>query len=542
MFGRRKLMSLLHASERYFRRGRVAIILFTVLLLLWISGCATVDDNRTGNKTIVPAETAAFAATPTAHMQLLNRITWGATPSLYNEIAKTGSRVYLEKQLKPSADDGLPADVQTQIDALTITQKPMDQLLSEMTQKQKDSNAIKNDDEKKKAQQDYQKELSDLSRQAAIRSVYRALYSQNQLQEQMVWFWMNHFSVHAQKHMLRAMMGDYENNAIRPFALGKFRDMLAATVYHPAMLQYLDNFQNAGGKINENYARELMELHTLGVDGGYSQKDVQELARILTGLGVNFTADKPKVRANLESQYVRRGAFEFNPMRHDYTDKVLLGQTIKGSGLAEVEQAIQILSRHPSTAKFVSRKLATFFVSDDPPAALIERMAKVFLESDGDIATTLRSMFYSQEFANSMGKKFKSPIHYAISGVRAAYDTKPILNPAPVMGWLGRMGQSLYGRETPDGYSLTQTAWSSPGQMTTRFEIARAIGSSNAGLFKGDGATPRERPAFPQMANALFYQALAPLLTPPTRQALDQAVSPQEWNTFLLASPEFMYR
>lgn len=511
--------------------------------LTWIAGCASVNDAPAPRATTTrAADTGAYAATPVTQLQLLNRITWGANTNAYGEISQDGSRIYLDRQLKHSAGDGLPPEVQTQIDAMTISQKPMDQLVMEMTQKQKDSNAVKDDDEKKKAQQDFQKEMNELAKQSSIRSIYRALYSQNQLQEQMTWFWMNHFSVHAQKHMIRAMIGDYENNAIRPRALGKFRDLLAATLYHPVMLQYLDNFQNAGGKINENYARELMELHTLGVEGGYSQKDVTELARVLTGLGVNFTADAPKVRANLEKQYVRRGVFEFNPMRHDYTDKTLLGKTIKGRGIAEVDEALDMLARHPSTARFVSRKLATFFVSDAPPANLIKAMADTFLATDGDIDATLRTMFDSPAFAASLGKKFKDPMHYAISSVRAAYDMKPILNAAPIQGWLSRMGQNLYARETPDGYAMTESSWSSSGQMTTRFEIARAIGSSNAGLFKGDATMPRERPAFPQLANAMYYQSLSQVLGASTKKTLGEATSPQEWNTLLLASPEFMYR
>jgi uncharacterized protein (DUF1800 family) len=154
----------------------------------------------------------------------------------------------------------------------------------------------------------------------------------------MTWFWMNHFSVHQGKANLRAMVGDYEENAIRPHALGKFRDLLSATLHHPAMIRYLDNEQNAANRINENYAREIMELHTLGVDGGYTQNDVQQLARILTGVGVNLGDKTPNVRKDKQDQYVRKGLFEFNPNRHDYADKVFLGQTVKGRGLAEVDE------------------------------------------------------------------------------------------------------------------------------------------------------------------------------------------------------------
>jgi uncharacterized protein (DUF1800 family) len=338
------------------------------------------------------------------------------------------------------------------------------------------------------------------------------------------------------------MLGDYEENAIRPHALGRFRALLGATARHPAMIRYLDNEQNAANRINENYARELMELHTLGIDGGYSQRDVQELARILTGVGLNLGSNVPKLAPARQALYVRQGLFEFNPNRHDFGDKTFLGQTVKGRGLQEVDEALDRLARHPSTARFLSRKLAVYFIADEPSPALIERMTQAFQTSDGDIASTLRAMFRSPEFAASLGRKFKDPVHYVISAVRLAYDDKPILNTAPVINWLNRLGEGLYNRETPDGYPLTQVAWASPGQMTTRFEVARAIGSGSAGLFRSEGPQPIERPAFPQLSNALYYRTLQTTLGPETRKALEQASSPQDWNTFLLSSPEFMTR
>ena len=471
----------------------------------------------------------------------LNRLSWGINSGTWRQAEKLGYQGWLEQQLqaRPAA---LPAPVQAQIDAMTISQQSLPDLVLGMEQRRKDSDKIAGDDEKKAAQQAYQQEMNRLAREAATRSLLRALYSPNQLQEQMTWFWMNHFSVHQGKSNLRAIVGDYEDTAIRAHALGKFRDLLAATLRHPAMIRYLDNEQNAASHINENYARELMELHTLGVDGGYSQKDVQELARILTGVGVNLNANAPPVKKELQAQYVRQGLFEFNPNRHDYGDKVFLGQAVRGRGLAEVNEALDRLSRHPATAHFVSRKLAMYFVADEPPPALVERMAATFLSSDGDIAATLRTMFYSAEFAQSLDHKFKDPVHYVVSAVRLAYDDKTILNAGPVLNWLNRMGEPLYGRPTPDGYPLTQSGWASPGQMTTRFEIAKAIGSGSAGLFKTDGPQPQERAAFPQLANALYYQSLQKTLRPATRTALEQATSPQEWNSLLLSSPDLMYR
>jgi len=334
----------------------------------------------------------------------------------------------------------------------------------------------------------------------------RALYSPNQLEEQMTWFWMNHFSVFQFKGPLRALVADYEERAVRPQALGRFRDLLGATARHPAMLIYLDNARNSAGRLNENYARELMELHTLGVDGGYSQRDVEALARILTGWSLDLAGGQLS---------------RFYPRRHDFSDKQLLGVTIKGKGAAELDEALDLLSRHPSTARFVSRKLAMFLVADEPPPALVERMAQSFAASDGDIAQVLRTLFASAEFRASLGAKFKDPLQYALSALRLVLDQRALPDAQPVIGALARMGEPLYARVTPDGYPLERTGWASPGQLATRFEVARGIAYR----------IPARIPA-----------QLAPPLGEATRQTLAKAASPQEWNLLLLSSPEFMHR
>lgn len=471
----------------------------------------------------------------------LNRLTWGASASSVDANAGKGFEAYLAQQLRPPATR-LPESVNTQIQAMAISQQSMVALVQTLEQRNKDANALTDDDAKKAAQQSYQAELNRLGREAVTRHILRDLYSPNQLQEQMSWFWLNHFSVFQYKSNIRPMLADYEEAAIRPRALGKFRDLLQAVAYHPAMLRYLDNEQNASGRINENFARELMELHTLGVGSGYSQRDVQELARVLTGVGVNFQLNNASVKPDLQRYYVRRGLFEFNPARHDFGSKQLLGQPLQGKGLAEVDEALDRLARHPATASFISRKLAQYWLADEPPKALVERMRQTFLRSDGDIAETLKTLFTAAEFSQGAGRKFKDPMRYVISAVRMAYDDKTILNTGPILNWLSRMGEPIYGRQTPDGYPLNESAWASPGQMATRFEIAKAIGSGNAGLFKSEGPQPVERAAFPQLSNALYYQAIVHTLSPGTRKALDQATSPQEWNTFLLSSPEMMTR
>src|SRR5713226_2159649 len=485
---------------------------------------------------------APVASSHAEDLLLLNRVTWGANPSSARELARMGPARYLEAQLQPAQEAALPPEAQAQVDAMTITQRPVDELAKELESRRKGLDLLRNDDEKKAAQQAYQQELTRLGREAAARMLLRALYSPWQLREQIAWFWMNHFNVFQFKANLRVLVADYEERAIRPHALGRFRELLGATARHPAMLIYLDNAQNAANRINENYARELMELHTLGVDGGYSQRDVQELARILTGFGVNIDRETPNLRPAMRSQYVREGLFEFIPGRHDYGDKLLLGRTIRGRGAAEVDEALDLLARHPATARFICRKLALFLVSDDPSEVLVGRLASTFRSSDGDIAAVLRELFASPEFRVSLGTKFKDPVHYVVSAVRLAYDDKAILNAGPMINWLGRMGEPLYARPTPDGFALTRTEWASAGQMATRFEIARTLGYGAAGLFRAEGPQPAERPAFPQLANALYYASMQKTLAEPTRQALDSATSPQEWNMLLLASPEFMNR
>jgi uncharacterized protein (DUF1800 family) len=436
----------------------------------------------------------------------------------------------------------LPPAVTSQLAAMTIAQQPMETLVADLEVRRKSGDDLPTEEQRADAKRQYQEELARLGREAMSRSLLLALYSPNQLQEQMTWFWANHFNVHMNKRFLRAMVGDYEEHAIRPHALGHFRDLLRATAHHPAMLVYLDNAQNAANRINENYARELMELHTLGVNGGYSQHDVQELARILTGLGINVSRDAPRLGRNRQDDYVRAGIMEFNPNRHDYGDKEFLGHRIRGRGMAEIDEALDLLARSPATARFVSGKIAAYMLADQPGAAVVERMSRTFQNTDGDIAAVLQTLFDSPEYKASLGHKFRDPMHYVVASVRLAYNDTVILNTAPMINWLRRMGELPFGHQTPDGYALDESAWSSPGQMATRFEIAKAIGSGSAGLFRSDDASPRERPAFPQLANPAFYQGMQHMLGPQTRQALERAGSPQEWNTLLLASPEMMIR
>jgi len=491
---------------------------------------------------VSPSLASADTALTPHDLQLLNRVTWGATPADVAEMQKLGPRRWLDRQLHPSRADRLPDAIQSQVDNLTITRQPMAQILDQAEVLRIAEADAQNADQKATSGKAYKQFLADRHTDAIQSSLLRDIYSPDQLQEQMTWFWFNHFNVFSHKRDIRAMLGDYEETALRPHALGRFRDLLEATLKHPAMLRYLDNDQNAVGKINENYAREIMELHTMGVGSGYSQKDVQELARILTGVGVDLKPDDPRLKPEWQALYIRQGDFVFNPRRHDFGDKVFLGHQIKGSGFGEVEQALDILSREPATAHHICLQLATFFVGDSPPPALVERMAQSFRQSDGDIAKVLKTLFDSREFSDSLGTQFKDPMHYVISAARLSYGDRTIVNTGPIANWLTRLAEGLYDHSTPDGYPLTSAAWTGPGQLTNRFEIARQIGSGAPLLFLTGNDQPKGPVERPQIQAELQTVSLDKGLGAPTLSALNQTQSPQDWNALFLSSPEFMRR
>ncbi len=466
-----------------------------------------------------------------------------ATLARYRELGRTR---FLDEQLA-GGDDTLPPQVAAQIRALPVVDTPLPQLWADFRDRElqfRKTPAGPAKDAAKKALGQYRRELY---QQAAQAELLHAVYGGDQLKEQLVWFWLNHFSVYADKGPVRVFAADYEENVIRPHALGKFRDLVMATLKSPAMLVYLDNVHNIKGKTNENYARELMELHTLGVGSGYTQADVQQLMRVLTGAGLlppklamrggRFGRGRPGV--------VRDGLFAFIPARHDFGDKVFLGQTIKGSGYAEIEQAVDLIVHQPACAHFVSQQLAEYFIADKPSPALVDAMARTFQRSDGDIAAVLRTMFLSKEAAAVGGHKFKDPMRFLVSAMRLTYDGQPIPNAVPLVNWLRQMGEPLYGRITPDGWPLDSASWTGSGQMSKRFDFARVIGSGRNRLFTdADDNAPRALPPGPPdiRDSALYRDAIAPVLSDATRDALAKARSPMEWNTFLLSSPDFNYR
>jgi uncharacterized protein (DUF1800 family) len=517
------------------RLGTVGV-LSTVLLLV---SCAS---SRTTGQSATPAPHASVAALPVLHredMLWLERVSFGLDSASVAEYRRLGRERFLDRQLHPH-DALLPARIAAEIAALDVNHADPAQWLSDVNAQHKAIDAMSDGAEKEQARRALNDRGNKLAYEAVRRDLLRAVYSPAQLQEEMVWFWLNHFSVVQSKANLRWLVGDYEERAIRPHVFGRFKDLVLATLEHPAMLQYLDNNQNAAGHINENYARELMELHTLGVDGGYTQQDVQNLARVLTGVGINV-GDAPRLKPELQRLYYRSGAFQFNPARHDFGSKTLLGHSIQGKGFGEVEDAVSLIAAQPACARFISRELAIYFVADNPPAHLVEQMAQTFMHSDGDIAAVLHTMFMSREFTAPLGGKFKDPMRFVVSAVRFAYDGRSIDNTRPMLNWLKGLGEAPYGRQTPDGYPLTELGWASSGQMSRRFEIARLIGAGNAGLFDPEDGSAPSAAGFPQLSNRLYFEAVEPFLAKRTKDALERANSQQEWNTFLLSSPDFSY-
>ena len=420
---------------------------------------------------IAPPSLLALGAEPVsdqAVVHLLNRLAFGATLEEVRHVKTIGVERYIAEQLDP---DSIPEPVElrwrlAQLDTLKLNPVQLRQLYGPL----RNLRGFKPNPELEKAQRE---RTQIILRDASEARILRALVSPRQLHEVMVDFWFNHFNVFSGKGMDDVWIGNYEEQAIRPFVLGRFRDLLFATTKHPAMLVYLDNaLSTAPGSpgargrqkgLNENFAREVMELHTLGVNGGYTQEDVDTLARVLTGWGIN----QPDARAFPEYAAIFEGA------RHDYSPKVFLGQPLKARGKAEGEEALDILARSPATARHITFELAQYFVADEPPQSLVERLAARFLESDANIREVLRTLFASNEFWESRGAKYKTPYQFVISAVRATGASPG--NVRPLLGAMDQLGMPLFGCLTPDGYKNTEDAWLSPDATTRRISFATAL-------------------------------------------------------------------
>ncbi len=453
----------------------------------------------------LPAPRLVLPASPLSEDQqilhVLNRLGYGPRPGDIERVRQMGLARYIARQLDPAAipDDAVGLAL-SPYSALAMTST---QLVREYPQPTKEVR------EKMASGAMTPKEMREIfpperrpyviTAQMQAAKLVRATMSERQLQEVMVDFWFNHFNVFAHKGPVKWMLPEYERDAIRPHALGRFKDLVVATARHPAMLFYLDNWMstrddlimpvgpNRGKKmgLNENYARELMELHTLGVDGGYTQQDVIEVARCFTG----WTINRPQ----------EGGGFVFRAMAHDQGAKRVLGRVIPaGGGEQDGMQVIEILARHPSTAKFISTKLVRHFVSDDPPPALVERAATTFQRTDGDIRAVLMTIFTSPEFfsAEAYRAKVKKPLEVVASAARAL--DAQLLPPAPaerpslaeqaaergglqvgggfvLARQVANLGEPLYEMQPPTGYGDVAEAWVNTGALLNRMNFALAL-------------------------------------------------------------------
>ncbi|MCW5822785.1 MAG: DUF1800 domain-containing protein [Cyanobacteria bacterium TGS_CYA1] len=531
---------------------------------------------------------------------LLNRITFGKTYSDIGLVSKMGIENYIKSQLHPQgiavsedleelskaeALQASPAQLfikygRPAIKAAVQNQEQLEGKIQKPFELVKGANASDKDNSKTESKKQFNKMVREANQiiygDTALNRIARAVESPRQLEEVMTDFWFNHFNISSDKGLDKIWVGAYEEKAIRPYVLGRFRDLLGATAHHAAMLFYLDNWQNSAPKasdgddfaqnlqpnkkknnnkgINENYARELMELHTLGVDGGYTQKDVTELARVLTGLGTpnrgamigklnrqfkNARAQNPMMNNRFVRNYGQfvsadqlpgnklLGSY-FDPARHDFGDKVILGTKFKGEGEKEIEQVLDLLAKHPSTAKHISYQLAQYFVCDKPPASLVENLSQVYLKSDGDIATVLGALFHSNEFwdVKNQNAKFKSPYRFLISTLRAT-DTR-IEDVKPAVNYLRQAGMPLYQCLTPDGYKNTQEAWLNPDNLVNRLNFATAF---SAGRLRG---------MQPQTTRLdLVAQSLPSKMSEKTNSAIKKAPKAMQL-ALILGSPEFM--
>jgi uncharacterized protein (DUF1800 family) len=378
-----------------------------------------------------------------------------------------------------------------------------------MARKKANAEAKDGEVDKKEAKREFMRDVPADQRPQMVMNdllterIVRAAESDRQLNEVMVDFWMNHFNVFAGKGIDRFLLTSYERDVIRPHIWGRFDDLLMATAKSPAMLFYLDNarsvaapenrpvmaqrfgrramemnprLKNRQGGLNENYAREIMELHTLGVDGGYTQKDVTELARVLTGWTITGQRDGGE-----------GAAFIFRPMLHDSGSKTVLGIRFPpGGGMAEGERMIHVLAHHPATAHHIAFKLCQRLVADDPPPALVDRVAAKFLATDGDLRETVRAVISSPEFwdPKSYRAKVKSPFEYAISAVRAV--NAQITDAAPIARALQQIGEPLYGAQPPTGYSDKADVWINTGALMSRLNFALALASNKLPGVHGD--------------------------------------------------------
>jgi len=496
-----------------------------------------------------------------AAAHLLNRFTYGATPGEVDKVVKMG----LEKWFMQQLDGNLPDDslntILNKYDALKLSNKkivaqyPKNPVVLRMAVRDGvvDKDSVKTDRKEYKdllanyMQQHGLKPEQELLRQLYNQKVLRAAYSNNQLQEVLTDFWFNHFNVSLTKNQSAQFIANYERDAIRPNVTGNFDALLLATAKSPAMLYFLDNFSSTGTNVqrpralirnaanplqakkanglNENYAREVMELHTLGVDGGYTQQDVTQAAKILTGwtaypMGVYGNADAiEKLVDNIgesglkQCGFVHEGDFLFTPNRHDNDEKIVLGRKFEeGGGYQEGVDLLEMLAHHPSTAKFITRKIGIRFVNDNPPQSLLDKMAKTFNQTNGSIRDVLITMVSSPEFwsVKALREKTKSPFELVISSARAL--NARIDQPIQLYNWANKIGQRMYAYQAPTGFPDRAQYWINSGALLNRMNFGLALATGRVPGVRVDLAAlnNNHEPESPQAALATYSKLLMP--------------------------------
>ena len=484
-------------------------------------------------------------------VHVLNRLGFGPAPGDVERVRQLGLAKYIEQQLHPEriADERMAARL-AGLETLSMSSRDMAEdilIPADMARREAQRAGMPPPrPQQPGAMQGERRILAELNQQKLL----RAAYSEKQLNEVMVDFWFNHFNVFAGKGQTRTYVTEYERETIRPRVFGRFRDLLGAVAESPAMLFYLDNWQSAApadastmtparGRagqrarrgmemmpapppqrrrgVNENYARELMELHTLGVDGGYTQKDVQEIARAFTG----WTIQQPR----------QGGSFRFEPRMHDAGEKIVLGVRIPaGGGKKDGEQVLDILAKHPATATFIATKLARRFVSDDPPKALVQRAAETFLATDGDIRQVVRTIVTSAEFFAPAAQraKVKTPFEFVVSALRAT--GAETSNAMPLIQSLRELGMPLYLCQPPTGYADRADAWVNTGALLSRMNFSVALASGRM-----RGVTP----ARTVTADGVASTALAGEVSTSTRDTVAKASAAPQSLALILGSPEF---
>jgi uncharacterized protein (DUF1800 family) len=411
-------------------------------------------------------------------LHALSRLTFGARPGDAERVRALGLNKWIDLQLHPERIPENPVLAEKLRPLDSITMSPAQLILNYPApgklKPAMDNNRVRHP-------------LQILVQQLTQAKLDRAVYSNRQLQEVLTDFWYNHFNVFLGKGLDRYLVTSYEQNAIRPHVLGKFEDLLRSVAQSPAMLFYLDNWQSAGpgspagerrGRgLNENYGRELMELHTLGVDGGYTQKDVTEVARCFTGWTIRQPRQNPE--------------FQFNPRMHDNGEKTVLGVRIPaGGGIEDGYRVLHILAHHPSTAHFISRELAVRFVSNDPPGALVDSMAATFLKKDGDLCAVMKTMLRSPVFwsREAYRSKMKSPFEMVASSLRAL--SADVDSGSGLNNQLMQLGEPPYRKSEPTGYSNSGAEWVNSAGLLARMNFSIALVNNQiAGVKVNPGAT-----------------------------------------------------